>query len=188
MKEFCKKARLLVIGMIAGLTVVGTAAATVTFNTDGTGFVGKGDVQTALGWKNAQFQRNASDITFTYANDLIEVQRCWRYQTGEAVGAWVRYRTVDEDHVETYQALSHGHQISGFVLTGPDPDTYSLHYDPWQGDALPSECFDSNGRLVSVIDENGTGWLTEGLLDPENTISLCVIYGGERVKLATRAG
>ena len=42
------------------------AHAAVTFDlATGTGFVGKGDVQTALGYNNAQLQKNASTLVFT---------------------------------------------------------------------------------------------------------------------------
>lgn len=179
----------LLIGVVAALAVVGTAAATVTFNRLGTGFVGKGDVQTAFGWNAAEFQRNASGVTFTYANDLIDVQRCWQWQNGEIVGFWARNRLFDEDNVETYEARRHNQKITGFRLTGPDLNTFSFGFDPWLGDTLPSGCFDSAGSLVGfTVDENGNGWQTEELVDPENTISLFVNFGGDRVRLATVPG
>jgi hypothetical protein len=181
--------RIVLVGVVAALTVAGSAAATVTFNRYGTGFVGKGDVQTAFGWNNAQFQRNASGITFTYANDLIEAQTCWQWQNGEVVEVWLRYRLFDEDNVETYQVQRHGHKITGFALTGPDLSTFSYGFDPWQGGPLPSDCFDSTGSLVGyTVDENGNGWQTEDRVDPQNTISLFVNFGGERVRLATVPG
>ena len=40
----------------------------------------------------------------------------------------------------------------------------------------------------NTIDENGNGWLTEDIVDPENTISLFVNFGGDRVRLATVPG
>lgn len=179
----------LLIGSIASLTVIGTAAATVSWDARGTGFVGKGDVQSAFGWNNAQFQANASGITFTYANDLIEVQSCWQLQNWEQQGSWVRYRLFDEDNVETFGAQRHSQKITGFTLTGPDLSTFSYGFDPWQGDQLPSGCFDSAGSLVgSTIDESGNGWLTDDLVDPENTISLFVNFDGHRVRLATVSG
>jgi hypothetical protein len=179
----------LLIGSIASLTVIGTAAATVTWDAHGTGFVGKGDVQSAFGWNNAQFRANSAGITFTYANDLIEVQRCWQVQNWEPQAPWVRYRLFDEDNVETFEVQRHSQKITGFTLTGPDLSTFSYGFDPWQGDELPSNCFDSTGSLVgSTIDENGNGWLTEDIVDPENTISLFVNFGGDRVRLATVSG
>lgn len=43
------------------------AMAEVTFDpATGTGFVGKGDVQSVFGWNNAMLQANAGALTFTY--------------------------------------------------------------------------------------------------------------------------
>jgi hypothetical protein len=182
--RFGKKARLLVIGVVAALTVAGVSAATVTFVPGGPGFVGKGDVQVAFHWNNAQFQANAPDITFTEAFDLIQAEYCTHWQNGEIVESWVRSRTLDEDKVETYTTRVRNGKISGFDLTGPDESTDSFHYDPWQGDALPSECF-SDGSYVNTVDSEGNGWNSWTIIDPLHTSSLYVNYGGQRVKLAT---
>jgi hypothetical protein len=57
----------LVIAVAAPLAFSSPATATVTFDAGtGTGFVGKGDVQLALGWNNKQLQDNASGVSFTY--------------------------------------------------------------------------------------------------------------------------
>lgn len=56
-KYFRKSALALALAGFAGVVL-----ATITFNPppgDCTGFVGKGDVQTACGWNNAQLQANA---------------------------------------------------------------------------------------------------------------------------------
>lgn len=50
-------------GALAGVAlIVGPAHASVTINTDGTGFVGKGDIQTAMGWNDKQLQDNAPRV------------------------------------------------------------------------------------------------------------------------------
>jgi hypothetical protein len=185
----CGKRMWVLVSVVAALAVVGTATAAVTFHSDGTGFVGKGDVQNAFGWNNAQFKANAPGITFTEANDLEELQTCTQLQNFEIVGEWVRHRSFDEDLVDTHETRRHNHKITGFALTGPDFSTFSLHFDPWLGDTLPPDCFDSTGSLVgSTIDDNGNGWLTDDRVDPDNTISLYVNYGGERVRLARTPG
>lgn len=52
--------------MLVGAFSFTTAAyAAVTFDEEtGTGFVGKGDVQEAFGWNNAQLQQSAGDVEF----------------------------------------------------------------------------------------------------------------------------
>lgn len=86
--------------------------------------------------------------------------------------------------MDTFQVRSN-HQITGFVLTGPDSSTFVAFSGPWQGDVLPSECFDDGAANVNTIDENGTGWRSVEDLQPRFTLSLWVNYGGEWVKLAT---
>ena len=77
MRLFSKKTFMLLVGIVAALALAGVAAASVTFDptcpytpSNGTGtcgFVGKGDVQLALGYNNSQMQKNAGSLLFTYA-------------------------------------------------------------------------------------------------------------------------
>lgn len=54
----------------AATALVSSAAwATVTVNPDGTGWVGKGDVQTVYGWNNQTMQRNAAGVSFYVASE-----------------------------------------------------------------------------------------------------------------------
>ena len=55
------------IAALFAMALATTAQAAVTFDPEtGTGFVGKGDVQVAFGWNNAQFQANATGLSFAY--------------------------------------------------------------------------------------------------------------------------
>jgi hypothetical protein len=67
------------IGVAICLAVAGIVFASVTLDpTSGTGFVGKGDVQTALGLNNAQMQAQAESLTFAYVTtDTYEVVNAW---------------------------------------------------------------------------------------------------------------
>lgn len=80
-----KKTWVLLATLVAALTVVGVAAASVTFdptcsltingNGNGTGacgFVGKGDVQTALGYNNKQMQSSFESLAFTYRGSATQ--------------------------------------------------------------------------------------------------------------------
>ena len=67
------------ISAAVGTTVAATlmlapaASAAVTFNeTNGTGFVGKGDVQVAFGWNNKQLQTNATGVSFSFTQDATQ--------------------------------------------------------------------------------------------------------------------
>jgi hypothetical protein len=115
--------RKLTLAAAAAFAVVSTAAfATVTFDpATGTGFVGKGDVQLALGWNNAQLQGNAKGATFSY-NTSTDYSAVCTWTTGEGTRG---EKTHDVTHNTTtsvtdsvgYNARVHA-QIDGFNLTG----------------------------------------------------------------------
>jgi hypothetical protein len=77
-KSFTKVAALAATGIIAT-----SAMAAVLLNPDGTGFVGKGDVQQVFGWNNAQAQRNFESVDFEYdSTDTYDVVCEWTTVTG----------------------------------------------------------------------------------------------------------
>jgi hypothetical protein len=112
------------IGVAICLAVAGIVLASVTFDSaTGIGFVGKGDVQTALGLNNAQMQAQAASLVFT----LVKVD------TYEVVNAWATGNPDNpvslNSHTQTvttfcnvsasvlYDARTHK-QVDGFNLTG----------------------------------------------------------------------
>jgi len=106
----------------AALAVVSTAAfAAVAVDDTGHGFVGKGDVQLAFGWNNAQLQRNASGVTFTYEQSTEYTAVC-TFVTGEGTRG---ERTHNIPHTTltgisatvAYDARTRN-QITGFLLNG----------------------------------------------------------------------
>lgn len=85
---------------------------------DGSAFVGKGDVQSAFGWNNAQLQANASGVTFSAELSQTFTQEC--FETGGPPTTVYGYR----NGVSTLNAtVSHSprvhHQIDGFWLDSP---------------------------------------------------------------------
>lgn len=79
-RNIVKKITGIGIILLSLLALVATPAlAAVTFNPDdGTGFVGKGEVQLAFGWNNAALQNNASNVTFTYVSTTVyNVTEVW---------------------------------------------------------------------------------------------------------------
>jgi hypothetical protein len=56
---------ILSVAMLGALAVPAVASASVAVDSNGMGFVGKGDVQVAFGWNNATLQKNAAGVTFT---------------------------------------------------------------------------------------------------------------------------
>jgi hypothetical protein len=53
---------------------------------DGTGFVGKGDVQTALGWNNQKLQSNATKLAFTTVQSASQALYRSATQAGTQAG------------------------------------------------------------------------------------------------------
>lgn len=62
------------------------AQAAVTIDSAGSGFVGKGDVQTALGLNNAQLQAKAGSLKFTTSQDAIQAVTQGVTQSGTQSG------------------------------------------------------------------------------------------------------
>src|ERR687892_2586108 len=65
------------IAVLTALVVGAVAYADVIFDAaTGTGFVGKGDVQLALGYNNAQLQANANSLVFAAVSTVV-TERSW---------------------------------------------------------------------------------------------------------------
>jgi hypothetical protein len=113
---------------LALAAVCAVAAAAVTFDPErGTGFVGKGDVQLAYGWNNAQLQANAAGVTFTYGHTETYTAVC-SWITGEGTRGEQPHnvphgRTVAVNATIAYDARTM-RQITGFNLKGFG-DTYT---------------------------------------------------------------
>ncbi len=116
----------LLTGLVAGALAVSLFAsstfAAVTFDTtSGTGFVGKGDVQTALGWNNKQLQDYADKLVFTYETvETFEITVEWT--TGEGTKG-EKTHTVEHKRTSAVNGNVEHHartatQITGFNLTG----------------------------------------------------------------------
>ncbi|MBE8525423.1 hypothetical protein ILP97_49455 [Amycolatopsis sp. H6(2020)] len=76
-----------VTGVAASAALLLRVAQAYTSDTaTGTGFVGKGEIQTPFGWNNDKLQANAGGVSFTYdATDTYDAVYGWI--TGEAPGA-----------------------------------------------------------------------------------------------------
>lgn len=128
------------IGLGLALVCV-TALAAVTFDAaTGTGFVGKGDVQDAFGWNNAQLQSNVTGVTFSYEATTTFEALC-TFTTGEGNrGERTHYvpHTVGMSvtSVVNFIARRH-HQVDGFVLTGYGDSFSETGVVPVVGDACP---------------------------------------------------
>jgi hypothetical protein len=162
------------------LTASAAVFASVTFDpVSGTGFVGKGDVQSAFGWNNAALQRNAGGVTFAAEVRQVRAQQCV-LQDG-SVQTFAGYRTGTQTLASSiaYDARTHK-QIDGFFLTGYVGDASFGDWSDWvgpNGETFGNACGGVPGEVN--IHPIGEPIVTA---DPTGT-KLFVIYGGSSVQI-----
>ncbi|MGZ5183035.1 MAG: hypothetical protein ACXWC2_21365 [Ramlibacter sp.] len=169
-----KIARIAAAAALFAVTTFANAGVTFDPNT-GTGFVGKGDVQLAFGWNNAQLQTNAAGVGFSYQLRQDYVAVC-TFTTGDGTPG---EKTHNVSHTLKYNAGSTINydartrsQITGFNLTGyPSGTEVSVGTEPVIGAPCPgNEGTDGTWSSVTPV---GTG--VDGLF---------VTYGGAEVRLS----
>lgn len=142
-------------GLAAGALAMGvfasSAFAAVSFDpTTGTGFVGKGDVQLALGLNNSQLQAKASALNFTYVSeDTYAVTETWitgEGTRGEQTHFVTLKRTETINDTVKYDARTHK-QVDGFDLTGITQQTVEGSI-PAVGQEFPG----SSGHMVTDVE------------------------------------
>lgn len=144
----------------AALLLGGVAQAYTLDPADGTGFVGKGEVQTPFGWNNAKLQANAAGVSFTYeVSDSYTAVCTWI--TGEGTRG---QKTHNVDHrTSTSVASSVAYdarvksQITGFTLKGFGATT-TTGAVPEVGGTCPGNP-GTDGTWTSVTQTGSTGGL-----------------------------
>lgn len=153
------RSTLVAVSGLALSAAVAWAAATVTFDpATGSGFVGKGDVQLAFGWNNAQMQSRATALSFQLTDEASYAYDC-EWWTGpdrnrrrhEVTHQRTRSVNAGVDYVPRSRS-----QVNGFFLTGFGTVTTSGQPMP----AIGSECPGTPGTgavVVDVVDLGSTG-------------------------------
>lgn len=110
-----------ITALVAASLMVGVSAASaaVTFDpATGTGFVGKGDVQTALVYNNKQLQDNAGSLEFAAVSETV-TERTWICTNSNNQSTQERERTTTTTTTGVVSAVARErNQITGFNLTG----------------------------------------------------------------------
>ncbi len=130
-----------------GVATSGAHAEVIYDATTGTGFVGKGDVQLALGYNNAQMQSNAGNLVFTTeSEDKYDIVVEWDTDAGKKIihHEVTRHKTQSFSDVISYDAKTKK-QVVGFNLTGIASETVG-GYVPQVG-----EEFGGPGQLVTEV-------------------------------------
>ena len=161
--------------MLAGAFSLPAAFAAVTFDpATGTGFVGKGEVQTAFGWNNAQLQQRASSVSFSVESEAKYDVLC-EWTTGEGTRGeqhhevTVKKTTTVNSEVATDPRANPQNKVTGFNLLGYGTTTTSGSV-PVVGEDCLGVGTDAKITNVEKISETGT---------------LYVSYSGTKVALAT---
>jgi hypothetical protein len=142
------------------LAVAATAYADVEFNADtGTGFVGKGDVQLALGWNNKQLQDGASSAVFTYEASTVTATT-WTCDRDGGTQTQERANTTTTTTQGVVSAVSRErNQINGFILNGFD--------------GAPTTTSETDGPKVGSCP---TGWTAIDLVEGEPQVVAGGLY------------
>ena len=110
------KKYIVAIAALVALAVPTAALASVAVDANGVGYIGKGDVQSALKWNNGDFDKNVANLKFTAGTQSLSTQTRWQCSGGEQsrTSTVVQSRTVKATQVLS----SNGKQITGWNLTG----------------------------------------------------------------------
>ncbi len=156
----------LIVAVAALVALAGTAWAMTTLDTaNGTGFVGKGDVQVPFGWNNATLQANANNLVFGYADQVEYDVPCMK-EAGRQVlrNTFDRKRTVSA--AVEYDARRRN-QVNGFILTGFGAETVEGNVacpGGWEPDGDPVLVGSTGGTLTVTNAAGGVAvlWTTDG--------------------------
>jgi opacity protein-like surface antigen len=156
--------------VIATLAISSPAAAAVSVDDFGFGFVGKGDVQLAFGWNNSQLQSNAAGLSFQYTlRSRYDVTCEWT--TGPAHNRKTHVvettKNVNVNSKIDWDARRRN-QINGFIMDGFINNGAGGQDVPVVGGSCP------NG---------GDGLITEVELVSEVGEGLTVKHGGTSIPL-----
>ena len=151
---------------LAAMLVASTAAlALVTFNAqDGTGFVGKGDVQTVLGLNNKDMQTAHTSVTFKYVATNTYGFEC-EWFTGPARNRThhVQDKTADTQVNATVDSASRktgqwtGWNLNGFVGGAPNSVAEPTDADCGaEGNQMKTIVRDEQGNpIIELISSSG---------------------------------
>lgn len=148
----------------ASLALAAPASAAVTFDpATGTGFVGKGDVQTAFVWNNQQLQKNASGVTFSYESENTYDGVC-QWVTGEGKRGEKTHTVSHKVSTGVASSIAYDlrvkNQITGFNLTGLGSTTSSGSVPEVGGPCMGNE--GHGGTWSSVVQTGSSGGLYVG--------------------------
>ncbi|ASK67920.1 hypothetical protein CF168_03050 [Shewanella bicestrii] len=117
---------------LATFVFASSVNATVTYDENGNGFIGKGDIQSVFDWNNSQLQTNASALEFRFFAEGTVTWTCewWTGSSGTTNGSANNQGTLkyhseeaeisyDINKVVNFDSRKNKQQmVTGFTLTG----------------------------------------------------------------------
>ncbi|MGE5562177.1 MAG: hypothetical protein ACM3ZV_02590 [Bacillota bacterium] len=171
------------VASAAAVALVSTAAlASVTYDENGYGFVGKGDVQLAFGWNNKAAQDNAKSVSFSIeSDDTYDVTCEWTTTTGGKFPQVIPHAVTNHKSSSVASAISYDarlkNQYTGYTLNGITSTVVTGTAVPAVGDACPP------GGGEALPDPS----LNDGVITAVDLVSstggLYVTYNGTKVLL-----
>jgi hypothetical protein len=130
------------LAAVAVLAVPAAASANVAVDANGTGFVGKGDVQNALDYHNdAAFQKDALKATFAVDGNRTNITMAVNCQkldgTVHEIAADLGYIAENETTVTSTPKGTNG-KVTGYNLTGVTTSGWTAHLDASKKNGLLS--------------------------------------------------
>ena len=162
----------MLLAAVAATAMISSAAlASVTYDDNGFGFVGKGDVQLAFGWNNKAAQTNANAVAFSFeAQESYAVTCEWETVTGGRNSkiiehAVTNHRSSSLSSIVAYDARLKN-QYTGYNLNGVTSSVVTGTATPEIGDAcaqgggLADPDPAPNDAVVTAVElESSTGGL-----------------------------
>ena len=110
------KKYIVAIAALVALAVPTAALASVAVDANGNGYVGKGDVQSAFKWNNADFDQFAAGLTFSTGTVTTVYNNSWICLDGSTYNQ-PRTQVLAQTLQATPVKSSNGKQITGWDLT-----------------------------------------------------------------------
>jgi hypothetical protein len=166
--------KLTLAAALAAATISTAAFATVTFDTTtGAGWVGKGDVQLAFGWNNAQMQARHVGTTFGVDSTTSYDVTCeWTTTTGGKNSTTITHTVNNHHNISSSASVDSASrktgQYTGWFLYGFSDGGLGSVSLPQVGDSCPQGGSASdadpvaNDAVITAVDNvvNGAGTLS----------------------------
>jgi hypothetical protein len=143
----------------SALTLSALANAAVTYDENGVGFVGKGDVQSIYDWNNSMFQDNHEDVRFQMVSGGGTTWKCSGLNPAGKLVIQTKGSDSEELDFEVgYDARKNRQgQVTGFILTGVIESGMTIYQSIDYCSQAPNDKWTDYRLVDGSINDNGGG-------------------------------